>query len=134
MRNSFGKQVLGLLGFTAAGLLVFSGLFYMADHFQTEAVPVARAAERVQPVVPRSGQVIFLPPDTTRRVGKTWLTYRGKIDADHFLIDVTIPELDPETYYHHTLNIKVARKGFRLAGQAYRLVGVHASGIRLKSG
>ncbi len=29
---------------------------------------------------------------------------------------------------------KDASKGFCLVGQAYRLVGVHASGIRLKNG
>ena len=54
--------------------------------------------------------------------------------ADHFLIDVTIPELDLQMYYHHKLNIKAAHKGFCLVGQAYRLVGVPAAGVRLKNG
>lgn len=65
-----------------------------------------------------------MSPDNTRRLGKTWLTYRGKIDADHFVIDVTIPALDPQTRYSHKVRIKDAREGFSLAGQAYRLVGI----------
>ncbi len=134
MRNNFGKQVAGLVGLTVAGMALFSGLFYIANHFEAGEVSVARAGDRIQPGAVRSGGVFFLSPNTTFRIGKTWLTYRGKIDADHFLIDVTIPELDPQTYYPHKLNITDARKGFCLVGQAYRLVGMHATGIRLKNG
>ena len=134
MQNSFGKQVLGLAGLTAAGLMLFAGLFYMANHFQPGAVNVAQAGERVQNNASVTGGNFYLRTDKTSRFGKTWLTYRGKIDADHFVIDVTIPDLDPQAYYHHKLNITDARKGFVLVGQTYRLLGIQKAGIRLENG
>lgn len=134
MHSSFGKQILGLVGFTVFGLGLFAGLFYMANHFQPGSVSVAQADDRIQDGRGQPGDTLILQVDATRRTGKTWLTYRGKIDADHFVIDVTIPELDPQTYYSHKLNIADARKGFILVGQTYRLVRVNRTGIRLKQG
>lgn len=134
MRSSFGNQVLGLVGLTVAGMMLFSGLFYMSNHFQPGSVNVARAGERTQESVARSAEGLYLRVDSTNRYGKTWLTYRGKIDADHFLIDVTLPELDPQTHYPHKLKIADARKGFSLVGQPYRLVGMTKTGIRLERG
>ncbi len=118
------------MGLTAAGMMLFS----MANNFKAEAASVVQAGELIQPGAIPSGCVFFLSPVTTLRIGKTWLTCRGKIDADHFPIDVTISELDPQTYYPHKLNIADARKGFSIVGQVYRQVGMHATGIRLKNG
>ena len=134
MRSSFGKQVLGLVGFTVAGLMLFTGLFYMSNHFQPGAVNVAQAGERIQKSTARIAESLYLKRDLTNRHGKTWLTYRGKIDADHFVIDVTVPELDPQMHYQHKLNIADARRGFVLVGQSYRLVRLSKTGVRLKRG
>jgi len=134
MQNNFGKQVLGLVGLTTAGLMLFAGLFYMANHFQPGTANVAQAGERVQKDTTRPGRHLYLRVDKTSRLENTWLTYRGKIDADHFVIDVTIPDLDPQVYYSHKLKITDARDGFVLVGRTYRLLGIQKAGIRLENG
>lgn len=132
MHTSMGKQFAGILGYTVVLLLLVSGTFYVVNHFTAGDTPVtqAKGQKRVQAAWPWDD--FFLLPDKTRKVGKTWLTYRGKVDADHFLIDVTIPALDPETHYRHKLSIAAARKGFLLVGQEYRLLKISASSVRLQ--
>jgi len=134
MQNSIGKQVRGILGYTVVLLLIVSGMFYLVNQLQPEPAPVAQAGGQTRMGAPWPWDDFFLVPDKTRKVGKTWLTYRGKVDADHFLIDVTIPALDPQTHYRHKLSIPAARKGFKLVGQEYRLLKITKSSIRLQQG
>ena len=77
MRTSFGKQVLGLLGFTTFGLFLFTGLFYMDKHFQAGAVSVAQAGERIHARHERVPD-----PDARRERQHDLLAPYGKRDRD----------------------------------------------------
>jgi len=134
MQNNMGKQFKGILGYTVVLLLLVLGTFYVISHIHTDAAPVARAADQPRMDAVWPWDEFFLLPDKTHKVGKVWLTYRGKVDADHFLIDVTIPDLDPEMYYRHKLSIAAARKGFSLVGEDYRLLKIKESSIQLQRG
>jgi len=129
-----GKQVTGILGYTVVLLLIVSGTFYVVNHFTGGGAPAAQANGQTRIEAAWPWDDFFLLPDKTRKVGKTWLTYRGKLDSGHFLIDVTIPALDPQMHYRHKLSIADARKGFSLVGQNYRLLKISASSIRLQQG
>ena len=134
MQDNTGKQVKGILGYTVTVLLLIGGTFYMLNQFQPGPAPVAQAGGQMQADAVWPWDDFFLLPDKTRKIGKTWLTYRGKVDSDHFLIDVTIPALDPQAYYRHKLSIAEARKGFSLVGQNFRLLKIAESSIRLQQG
>jgi len=127
-----GKQFVGILGYTVVLLLVVLGSFLVIYHLTSGEAPVAQAKSQTQAQAAWPWDEFFLLPDKTRKVGKIWLTYRGKVDSDHFLIDVTIPALDPETRYRHKLNIAAARKGFSLVGEDYRLLQIKKSSIQLQ--
>ena len=129
-----GKQFSGILGYTVVLLLLVVGTFFVINHFTPGEARVVQAKNQTRVEAAWPWDEFFLLPDKTRRVGKTWLTYRGKVDADHFLIDVTIPALDPQTKYRHKLSITAARKGFLLVGQQYRLLKITNSSIRLQQG
>lgn len=134
MQNSMGKQFKGILGYTVVLLLFVLGTFYVISHIHTDAAPAARAETQSRMDAAWPWDEFFLLPDKTRKVGRIWLTYRGKFDSDHFLIDVTIPALDPETKYRHKLSIAAARKGFSLVGEDYRLLKIKESSIQLQRG
>jgi len=129
-----GKQFVGILGYTVVLLLLVVGTFFVVNHFTAGEAPVVQAKNQTRVQAAWPWDEFFLLPDKTRKVGKTWLTYRGKVDADHFLIDVTIPALDRQTYYRHKLSIADARKGFSLVGQEYRLLKITKSSIQLQQG
>jgi hypothetical protein len=46
-------------------------------------------------------------------------------------MDVAILELDPNAYYRYRIPINAAKKGFRLAGQNFRLISARKSAIQL---
>lgn len=129
-----GKQFAGILGYTVVLLLLVVGTFFVVNQFTAGEAPVVQAKRQTQVQTAWPWDEFFLIPDKTRKVGKTWLTYRGKVDSDHFLIDVTIPALDRQTQYRHKLSIADARKGFSLVGQEYRLLKISKSSIRLQQG
>ena len=129
-----GKQFTGILGYTAVLLLLVVGTFFVVNHFAAGQAPVVQARNQTRVEAAWPWDEFFLIPDKTRKVGKTWLTYRGKVDSDHFLIDVTIPALDPQMQYRHKLSITAARKGFLLVGQEYRLLKISKSSLRLQQG
>jgi len=60
------------------------------------------------------------------------LTYRGIEEGIRAcLIDVVIPDLDPQRAYKHRLDIAAAEKGFRMAGLNFKLVSISKNYVRL---
>ena len=63
--------------------------------------------------------------------GKSKIIYRGLDGDSKFKIDVVIPELDPNAFYGYRLSIDKARRGFRLAGQNFKLISARKSAVRI---
>jgi hypothetical protein len=64
-------------------------------------------------------------------IGKSKIVYRG-LDGDaKFSIDLAIIDLDPQAFYRYRIPISDAEKGFRLAGQKFKLISARKSTIQL---
>ena len=60
------------------------------------------------------------------------MIYRGLDGNANFRMDIAILELDPNSFYRYRIPIKTAKKGFRLAGQDFRLISVRKTAIQLR--
>lgn len=144
MRKMRSSQWLQLLALTGAGILAFCavyGLVTILDvpepspgqlsdllfQYDTDAfLPESPASPSAAPV-----QVWVLYRDRPVSIGRSRLVFRG-IDADGNLrIDAVVPELDPQRAYAHTVTLKRARSGFRIADENYRLKRVGRSALIL---
>ena len=65
------------------------------------------------------------------KIGKSKIVYRGLEGNAKLKMDVVILELDPNAFYRYRIPIKVAKKGFRLVGQNFRLILARKSAIQL---
>jgi hypothetical protein len=74
---------------------------------------------------------IMLVLDRDTKFGKSKIIYRGLDGKAKFKMDVAILELDPNAYYRYRIPINAAKKGFRLAGQNFRLISARKSAIQL---
>ncbi len=74
---------------------------------------------------------IMILLDRDAKIGKSKIFYRGLDGNSKFKMDVVILELDPNAFYRYHIPIEAAKKGFRLAGQNFRLVSARKSAIQL---
>jgi hypothetical protein len=49
------------------------------------------------------------------------IIYRGKTAPGRFRLDIVIKRLDPDAVYQRDLDVKEARRGFRIGDNAYLL-------------
>ena len=78
-----------------------------------------------------SKEKIMLVINRDIKIGKSKIVYRG-LDGDaKFSIDLAILDLDPHAYYRYRIPISDAEKGFRLAGQKFKLISARKSTIQL---
>jgi hypothetical protein len=61
---------------------------------------------------------------------KIKIIYRG-LEDDRINVDVIIPELDPETAYHHSVHASEAQRGLTLGGQDFELISAGETKLRL---
>ena len=83
----------------------------------------------------RSGpfeEKITLKLNHEKVIGKAKFVFRGLAEASTFKIDLAILDLDPQAYYGYRLSIDDARKGFRLAGNQFKLVSVRKTAIQIR--
>ena len=74
---------------------------------------------------------IMLVLDRAAKFGKSKIVYRGLDGKAKFRMDVAVLELDPNSFYQYRIPINDAKKGFRLAGQYFRLISARKSAIQL---
>lgn len=83
----------------------------------------------------RSGfleEKIILPLNQEKIIGRAKIVYRGLAANSKFKIDVVILDLDPYAYYGYRLSINDARKGFRLAGNDFKLISARKNAIKIR--
>ena len=70
--------------------------------------------------------------DRYTNIGKSKIFYRGIDENSKFIMDVVVLELDPNAFYRYRIPIADAKKGFRLAGQNFRLISARKSAVHLR--
>ena len=74
---------------------------------------------------------ILLALNHEKTIGKSKIIYRGLEKNSAFNIDVVILELDPNSFYRYHIQIDDAEKGFRLAGQDFKLISARKSALQI---
>ena len=130
MQDVHKQRIKGFLMFFAMGMLVF-GIFYGTYHgpwdkslrndmARIKKLYDKRAKERPKlPAVQKDRIILAL--DQPVRFGRNEYVFKGLEDG-RIHIAVYILDLDPEAAYHHTVPLREAGKGFRLAGQPFKLI------------
>jgi len=139
MEKRLGQELGSLLGLLVMGFVVFLGLYHFSQRFSSEFSDryLNRNKDR-----PDTFHNEILPSDTIKGryvfqlnqnqdAGRASFIYRGLADRSHFLIDVIIPELDPQRTYQYKLNIDAAERGFRLGGYDFKLDSIRKDYVRL---
>ncbi len=139
MEKRMGQKLVNLFGLMLFGFLIFIGFYHFTQRFASpDSVhrqlgsgdrSNAFSNEKL-PAAAAKGKFIF-HLNKSQSIGKANLIYRGLEGKTICLIDVIIPELDPERPYKHRLDIDTAEKGFRIAGNSFKLVSVGDTYIRL---
>ena len=103
-----------------------SAIFISRERWNT---PSQDTKENAGPHPPKEKLIVQI--DQGKTFGKSKIIYRGLDGNSLFKIDVVILELDPHAYYRYRIPIDDARKGFRLAGQNFRLISARTSAIQI---
>ena len=139
MEKRLGQKLGNLLGLTVLGFVLFLGFYHFSRQFASDL-----SVHRLDGKTDRPGSFHneVLPPEKagdrhvfhlnqSRSIGKANLVYRGLEGNSICLIDVIIPELDPQKAYTYKLDVETAEKGFRMAGKNFTLVAIDKHYIRL---
>ena len=129
---------LGLLYFVADAFFpkTSSGLVPRDDHLSAKFMSVRRwdrgyRDAQKEVLSNPSKEKIMLLLDRDTKIGKSKIIYRGLDKNAKFKMDVVVLELDPNAFYRYRIPINAAKKGFRLAGQNFRLISARKSAIQL---
>lgn len=140
MEKRIGQKLGSLFGLMLFGFVLFLGFYHFSQRFASE---YSLHTPQLTKDRPRAFHNEVLPArtvkdrrydfqrDQARSIGKIKLTYRGREGRSICLIDVVIPELDPQRPYKYRLDIDTAEKGFRMAGYQFKLVSIGKNYIRL---
>jgi len=139
MEKQLGRKLGSLFGFVLFGFLIFLGFYHFSQRFasrysihnlpgSTDRVNAVSKANRSAEAA-NGRYVLYL--DQNRTIGKVNLIYRGLAGDAICLIDVIIPDLDPERPYQYRLDIETAEKGFRMAGRNFKLETTGKNYIRI---
>ena len=143
MKMSQAKSGVGLLVFALVCIFAITTVFYAINSlistsetntrhsglfvYSGEAVPVDWDEGRQR----SNGLMFRLSIDRPMVVGNARIFYRGLTDNNRFVLDVMLPDLDPEAYYPYVLNISEAREGFRLADRNFKLITADRHNVKM---
>ena len=129
MEKRLGPKLANLLALVLFGFLLFLGFYHFSQRFASQYsihnTPGNADRAKALPTEKRTAEAAsgryVLHRDQSRTIGRVSLTYRGLEQGSVCLIDVIIPDLDPERPYKYRLDIGTAEKGFRMAGRHFKL-------------
>ena len=139
MEKRLAQKLGNFIGLMAFGFMLFLGFYHFSQRFasqhsihnQPTGTGRANAVSKAKRSVEAANGRYVLHLDQGRTVGKANLIYRGLEKGSLCLIDVIIPDLDPERPYRYRLDIETAEKGFRMAGRNFKLEAAGKKYIRL---
>jgi len=137
MKKTIKREWLLLAAATLMGVALFAGFFgYVTWHagpgsfYKTVTDRAPAAAQRNLSDLEKGRYVLKLGEGQV--IGGVKLVYRGLAPDNSCVIGVSILDLDPETAYANIINIREAKRGFRLARSKYRLLSVNRDTLRLQ--
>ncbi|MGB7921367.1 MAG: hypothetical protein WCF40_15055 [Desulfobacterales bacterium] len=124
-----------IIGFFLLIGLLFVGFIYMAvvgpRSIQSQQRLERAVSSYENKMKARSDEkTVILSLGLVISVGKIKMIYRG-LEGDRINVDVIIPELDPETAYHHSIHESEAKRGLKLGGQDFELISASETNLRL---
>lgn len=137
MKKTVKREWLFLGAATLMGMILFGGFFAYISWYAgpesfyktvTDRAPTATYRNLSDPTTGR----YVLKIGEEQVIDGTKLVYRGLAPDASCLIDVSILALDPEVAYLHTIKIRAAKLGFRLARKNYRLMSASRNTLRLQ--
>lgn len=139
------RKLRNALAFTAATMLVLVGGFYLTRPFlpgaSNEILPLMNdkltakimtpywADKRFNKVDPKK-EKISLSKGDAKIIDNIKIVYRGSASRSQFRLDVFVLDFDSEMPFYHTLDIRQAKKGFRLAGKDFQLISARKHRIQ----
>jgi len=140
-----------ILSYTMISIATLGFLYFVAEWFfpetSAELIPRTDALSARFMSNPRTADIgqnrrkkaspdineekIMLVLDQEKIIGKSKIIYRGLDGNSKLKIDVVILELDPNAYYPYRIYTDEAKKGFRLAGQNFKLISARKSAIQI---
>lgn len=139
MEKQLGRKLANLFGLVLFGFLLFLGFYHFSQRFASQhsihnlpgRTDRANAVSKTDRSAAAANGRYVLHRDQSRTIGKVHLIYRGLAGDAICLIDVIIPDLDPERPYKYRLDIETAEKGFRMAGRNFILETTGKNYIRI---
>ncbi len=111
---------LGLLGLTAAGLFLFSSVYYAK---LWDSRPETYSAD------PRKDKIVLALNEGVR-IGSERIIYKGLADDGRLTMAVVLMDMDPEYPYIHLIGIREGKEGFSLVGHRFELISADRSRVR----
>ncbi|MGD8369124.1 MAG: hypothetical protein PVG78_15910 [Desulfobacterales bacterium] len=111
---------LGLLALTAAGMLLFSSVYYgklWASRPETYSADPGR-------------EKIILALGEEVQIDAEKIVYKGLAEGGRFTMAVVLLNMDPEYSYIHEIGIREAKDGFSLVGHRFELISASRSKVR----
>jgi len=139
MEKQLGRKLANLFGLVLLGFLLFLGFYHFSQRFASQhsihnlpgSTDRANTASKANRSAEAANGRYVLHLDQSRTIGTVNLIYRGLAGGAICLIDVIIPDLDPERPYKYKLDIETAEKGFRMAGRNFKLETTGKNYIRI---
>ena len=130
---------MALLGYLSIRFLPSDGTALSADNSQTYQTAAIAKNKAKQDWADDTGALVhplpvktkyILHKDIQKQIGRSLVTYRGKVDGVRFKLDVVILELDPNVTYKNTIDILQAKQTFRAGDERFELIS--AGSLRLR--
>ncbi len=139
MAKRLGQKLGNLFGLVAFGFMLFLGFYHFSQRFasphsihnQLGRTDRSNAFPSENRSTEADNGRYTLKLDLKQSIGKVQLIYRGLEGNSICLIDVIIPDLDPERPYKYRLDVEAAEEGFRMAGHSFKLEATGKNAIRL---
>ena len=139
------RKLRNALAFVAATVLVLVAVFYFTQTFlpntSNELLPLTDkitskimtpywADKRFDKVDPYKDKIMLSKGDA-KVIDGIKIVYRGKERRSDFKLDVFVLDFDREMPFPHTLDVKQAKKGFRLSGRDFQLISARKHRVHL---
>ena len=139
------RKLRNVLAFAAATVIVLLAVFYLTQPFlpntSNELLPLSDkitskfmtpywADKRFDKVDPNKDKIMLSKGDA-KVIDGIKIVYRGSERRSQFKLDVFVLDFDREMPFAHTLDVKQAKKGFRLSGKDFQLISVRKHRVHL---
>lgn len=120
------------VGIFLPSALIFAYFIHYLAIFLLNPPPTQNGGAQIQSTLVRPGpsDKVVLAKGQLVSLGNVHLVYRG-LDSDAIVLDVTLQAMDPEYAYRRRITKQMARQGFHVDQQRYKLVSASKSRLKI---